>query len=274
MPRDGASTHRLFSRPLALLAVQAVALWPHWTWYVRRMTDRSDEPWGVLALVTVGALVGREWTRLVGQPAPARVLLAALATLLAAAAGLVLPPLLAAGVAMLAVALLLRAVLPGDRPRGALMLLLFLSLPLTASLEFFAGYPLRWGTAAGAAALLRLIGVPATAQGAAITWETTTVLVDAPCAGIAMLWVGTYVAALLSYLQRSPARRCAGNIAAALVIVLAANVLRNTLLFFPEAGIVRWPAWWHDAIGLTVFALAVWPICGLVAWRAHVRRTL
>jgi exosortase/archaeosortase family protein len=88
-----------------------------------------------------------------------------------------------------------------------------------------------------------------------------------------MLWLGGYVAALLSFLRRAPAGRCAANGAAALVLILAANVLRNALLVFGEAGIVRLPAWSHEAIGLLAFGLALWPLCRLVAWRPHAAPT-
>ncbi len=39
-------------------------------------------------------------------------------------------------------------------------------------------------------------------------------------------------------------------------------MLRNALLFFPEAGLVPAPAWLHGAIGLAAFALALLPILG------------
>ena len=49
-------TYRLLapeSRTIQLLiVVQVLSLWPVWSWYLSRMLDRSDEPWGVLALVT------------------------------------------------------------------------------------------------------------------------------------------------------------------------------------------------------------------------------
>jgi exosortase/archaeosortase family protein len=44
------------------------------------------------------------------------------------------------------------------------------------------------------------------------------------------------------------------------VLVLAANILRNTALFFPEAGLVEWPAWSHEAVGLAAFACGIVPI--------------
>src|SRR5262245_40553182 len=42
----------LLIRPEALLAIELLAFWPVWRWYVHRLSDQSDEAWGVVALVT------------------------------------------------------------------------------------------------------------------------------------------------------------------------------------------------------------------------------
>jgi exosortase/archaeosortase family protein len=86
-----------------------------------------------------------------------------------------------------------------------------------------------------------------------------------------MLWLGSYVAALASYLQRTDARRTAIAGVAAGVLVLAANILRNTVLFFPESGLVHWPAWTHEAVGLAAFVAAMALL--LVSMNVHARRT-
>jgi hypothetical protein len=39
-------------RAEALLAIELLALWPVWRWYVHRLSDQSDEAWGIVALVT------------------------------------------------------------------------------------------------------------------------------------------------------------------------------------------------------------------------------
>jgi exosortase/archaeosortase family protein len=246
-------------RPVvALFGGLVLALWPHWIYMARRMVDGSDEPWGLLALATVLVLVARDRAEL---EVPTRSALAASAALAvtAAAASLVLPDLAAAAVAMLALALFLIHALP-RRPATPLAALLLLALPVIASLQFYLGFPLRVLTAHAASLLLALAGVDTSATGAAILHQGTTVLVDAPCAGIGMLWVGSYTAALLSYLARAGGARTATNAAAAALLVLAANVARNTALFFPEAGLVQWPAWSHEAIGLAALALAIVPI--------------
>jgi len=246
-------------RPVvALLGGLLLALWPHWIYMARRMVDGSDEPWGILALATVLVLVARDRAELSVPTRSALVASAALAVV-AAAATLVLPDLAAAAVAMLAVALFLVHAMPG-RPATPLLALLLLALPVVASLQFYLGFPLRVFTAHAATLVLALAGVDASAAGAAILRQGTTVLVDAPCAGIGMLWIGSYTAALLSYLARADGARTATNAVAAALLVLAANVARNAALFFPEAGFVQWPAWSHEAVGLAALALAVVPI--------------
>ena len=246
-------------RPVAvLLGGLVLALWPHWIYLARRTVDGSDEPWGILALATVLVLVARDRAELAVPTRSALAASAALA-LVAAAASRVLPDLAAAAIAMLALALFLIHALP-RRPATPLVALLLLALPVIASLQFYLGFPLRVLMAHATALLLAVAGVDASAAGAAIVHRGTTVLVDAPCAGIGMLWVGSYTAALLSYLARADGARTAINTVAAGLLVLAANVARNTALFFPEAGLVQWPAWSHEAIGLAALALAVVPI--------------
>lgn len=249
-----------------LLAALLVALWPHWLYVARRLTDGSDEPWGLLALVTVIVLLARERAAITLPTRAALVASAALA-IVAALAALVVPDLAAAAVAMLALGVFLVHAL--RRPATPLIALLLLALPIIASLQFYLGYPLRWLTAAAAAALLGSGGIDASAAGAALLWNGRTILIDAPCAGIGMLWVGSYTAALMSWLGAASATRTLINATAAAVLVLAANILRSTLLFFPEAALVHWPAWSHAAIGLAAFAVAIVLIVALCTWRSR-----
>jgi len=115
--------------------------------------------------------------------------------------------------------------------------------------------------------LLALAGVDAAAAGAALVWNGQTILVDPPCAGIGMLWVGAWTAALLSYLNGASARRTFVNGCFAAAIVFAANVLRNALLFFPESGLAPSSPGLHTTIGLAAFAAAVLPIVAFSHWR-------
>ena len=69
-PQSGIATRlaSLPAQPLAALGLLLLALWPHGAWMARRLTDGSDEPWGVLAIVAVLALVARDARRLVMPP--------------------------------------------------------------------------------------------------------------------------------------------------------------------------------------------------------------
>jgi len=245
-------------RVLWVLIALLAALWPHWIYIARRMVDGSDEPWGVLAFATVVVLLIADRRRL-AEPTRSALVSSAELTIAAAIASLLLPDLAAAAVAMLALGVFLVRALPG-RPATPLIALLLLSLPVIATLQFYLGFPLRVLAAHASAGLLWLGGLDTSAAGASILHDTTQVLVDAPCAGIGMLWVGSYTAALLSYLNRADLRRTALNAAFAGALVLAANILRNTALFFPEAGLVEWPAWSHEAVGLAAFACGIVPI--------------
>jgi len=248
-----------------LLLLLAGACWPHGLWMLRRLTDGSDEPWGALALLTVAVLLARA-RREMSMPARAALVASGALAVLAAVLAHLVPPIFAAGVAMLALAAFITAALP-RRPPAPIATLLLLALPVIASLQFYLGYPLRLATAHAAAPLLGLGGIDAAAAGAALLWHGQTVLVDPPCAGIGMLWVGSWSAALLSYLNGASARRTLLNGIFAAVVVFAANVLRNVLLFFPEAGLLQAPAWLHAAIGLAAFAAALLPIVAFTHWR-------
>jgi len=251
--------------PLCLLLI---ALWPHWIWLARRLTDGSDEPWGILALATVLVLVWRVRGEL-QFPSRAALLGSGLFAVLAALLTAVVPPIFAAAVAMLALALLITSALP-RRPAAPLAALLLLALPVVASLQFYLGYPLRLATAHAAAPLLSALGITVSASGAALLYEGRSILVDPPCAGIGMLWVGSWAAALLSWLHGAGAPRALANACFAAATVFAANVLRNALLFFPEAGL--WPqhAALHAGIGLVAFAVALLPVIAFVGRSAAV----
>ena len=252
------------THPLLLLAALLAALGPMWHWYARRMIDGSDEPWGVVALLTVvmlGCVHGR-WI----DARPDRTLLLAGGTtvLLSALAAFRLPPLACAAVAVSGVAFTLAAVLDRDRPLLPLWAMLLLSLPVLASLQFYAGYPMRALTAWVSQGVLRASGLEVERSGVVLSWMGRAVLVDAPCSGVHMLWVGMFLNALLSYLQRASAARFLLNTAATLVLVLAGNASRNTLLFVKEAGIVSLPAWTHAGIGVLAFLATAMAIAALV----------
>lgn len=256
--------HRAWPRAAWMPAALLLALWPHWVYVTRRLWDGSDEPWGVLALVTVVVLLVRDRAQLMLPTRSALVACGVLAVV-AAIADRALPDLVAAAIAMLALGVFI--IHAQRRPAAAIIVLLLLTLPIIASLQFYLGYPLRLMVAHASAQLLSLAGWHSEASGASILHAGITVLVDAPCAGIGMLWLGSYAAAVLSYLNQASGRRTLLNGVIAALLVLIANIVRNTLLFFPEAGLVDWPAAAHEAIGLAAFAGAIVPLTLAASWR-------
>lgn len=233
------------------LAALLIAGWPVMRWYVARMGDGSDEPWGIVALVAALLFLPREgWRDTV--TARRQLTLCVLATLYFCALFFGLPALVRALIFVSAIATLVAR-------RGfatAWWALLVLSLPLVATLQFYLGYPLRLATTELSAGLLTLGGLTVRASGTTLLWAGERVVVDAPCSGIHMLWTGLLIAALLACWQRLDWRNTLRLLHRASLIVFVANILRATMLFCLETGL--WPTapWAHESVGLALFAAA------------------
>jgi len=236
----------------AVPIVQVVAFYPVLRWYGRRLTDGSDEPWGLAALGAALLLLALRRSDRVERDVS--LILPAIVTLLYAVSYPFVPRLVQAVLAVTALGLtasLLRLGRPLHLPTLGLLLL---SLPIIPSLQFFFGYPLRVLSAALAAPLLQMSGFDALADGTCLRWGARLIFVDAPCSGIRMLWAGMFFSfAAASYFELTPWRTVAAASVAAVAVMLA-NAARCAALFFPEAGIVTMPSWCHDAVGLTVFS--------------------
>lgn len=241
------------TRAAGVLAVQLVAFWPVWRWYVSRLADGSDEPWGIVALATACAFVlARGRLRDPGD-GPLR---AATALTAAYAAGYPwLPPLVRALIAVAAVAHVAAPAFFGRRVHLALAGLLVLSLPVIASLQFYAGWPVRLVTTRICAALLDAMGYAVEPAGTCLVWRADMVAVDAPCSGIRMLWTGLYLTFTLACFARLTTRGTWIAYAATTAAVFAGNVLRTTALFFVETRLWPLPEGGHAAVGMASFAL-------------------
>jgi len=257
--------------PLLWLALLALALTPTWWWMARRLADGSDDPLGLLALAALGWLVWRCRGRLRAAPRLGWLAGSLVGALLSTATLGVMPPLASALIGLAALGTGLAAFLPATVASGPVMGLSLLSLPLLASLQFYAGYPLRIVTAeAGRWLLSPFFAVERV--GTALRVDGVLVIVDAPCSGVQMLWLGYFTACVVGL---HAARRNAGFFArlpAVSAVVLAGNVARNALLVAFEAGGAALPGWAHDGVGLLVLGA----VCLAIAWlmnrreKAHV----
>lgn len=243
--------HRL-SRQTVLLVVQLLAFWHVWAWHVARITDKSDEPWGIVALATVVLFL---WSKKPETPvADSRLLLPTLFTLLYVVTFPFLPPLLRAAIAVTAIGCALSSFRLGISFHLGICGLLLLSLPVVPSLQFYLGYPLRVLTGAFTAPLLQLTGFPVVREGTCLNWSGELIWIDAPCSGVRMLWAGLYLAFTLACFYELSARGTFFTVIVALLSIVFGNVLRSAALFYVEAGVITCPSWTHPAVGVITFA--------------------
>ncbi len=245
------------SPALAWLALHAAALWPHGRWVWVRATDGSDGPLGLVAMAALVALLAHQRKALRLTPnlpwlmaASAWMVVATAAWMVTALTTITVPPLAAALAAALSLGCGVAAWLPTTMARTPLAGLALLALPLVASLQFYAGYPLRLITAELSAWTLQAVGLDAVRSGASMTVRGQLVIVDAPCSGVQMVWLAYFSACVVAawwglrdsvFLRRLPMVS---------VVVLLGNAARNSVLVAltsrPEGlgGAV------HEAIGL------------------------
>jgi len=271
---------RIDRAPAALwIALQTAALWPTWRWMAARVADGSDDPLGLLALAALGALLWSARGQLRAAPRLPWLAAALAGTLAATMLRGAVTPLLTSLLAILAWACGLLAFLPSARhgamrahdgvlwpaPRHAIAAapvlgLAVLALPLIASLQFYAGYPLRVLTAEASRWLLAA-WFTVQREGSSLLVDGQLVIVDAPCSGVQMAWAGYFTACAVALLRGLPGRAFMLRLPLVGLTVLAGNVLRNTALVALEAtGRAASPAV-HEGIGL----LALAAVCGAIA---------
>ncbi|MDQ0043329.1 exosortase Q [Variovorax boronicumulans] len=247
------------------LGLQFAALAPTWAWMVQRMRDGSDDPLGLVALVALAALAWQCRRELRASPRLGWLALAGagtvLATVLRSGLGVVpaLPPLAAGLVAVLALACGLLAFLPRRVAALPVTGLAVLALPLLSSLQFYAGYPLRVLTAEASRWLLAP-GFDVAREGTSLMVDGRLVIVDAPCSGVQMVWLGYFTACAVALWARRSDKAFLRRLPMVGVLVLAGNIVRNTVLIaFEGAGHALAP-WAHNALGLVVLAA----VCGCI----------
>jgi exosortase/archaeosortase family protein len=253
--------------PTWLLLV--LALFPPAFWYARRLNDGSDEPYGLIPLILVGLFAWRD--RKTGfKPVPegglpacrvgrspahaAGSLMILLSVLLIPHA----PPMLRAALALAGAGFML-----GLHGRPALLGLLALSLPVVASLQFYAGYPMRLATAEGAVRVLQLFGVTVERSGVGLDLAGSLIGVDPACAGVRMLWQGLIAAMALAAYHRLSWLATGVAACAAMALVIPANIARAAWLALDECGRIPFSGIGHSTVGLIAFLaillpLAVW----------------
>jgi len=241
--------------PLAWLALQAAALWPHWRWAAARVADGSDDPLGLAALVALAVVVYRLEPQLRASPQPAWLMAAMGATVAATLASLHLPPLIGALLASLALAAGLRSFMPSGHAVFPMAGLAVLALPVVSSLQFYAGYPLRVVTAQLSTWLLQLAGMAAERSGSSMTVQGRLIVVDAPCSGVQMVWMAYFCACAVAAFGGLRDRALLARLPWVGLLVLAGNVVRNSVLVALEAQHEQVSEAVHQGVGLVVLLM-------------------
>ena len=246
------------------LAVLAGALWPTAWWMGQRMLDGSDEPLGLLAIAALAVVVWCSRGRLRAAPRLGWLAMALAGAVLATAMLWHVPPLISSLIGLLALGAGLIAFLPSSVAAAPVLGLSLLSLPLLASLQFYAGYPLRVVTAEAGRWLLAPAYI-VERSGASLRVDGQLVIVDAPCSGVQMLWLGYFTACVVALYAGRRNGSFLARLPAVSALVLTGNIVRNAVLVALEASGQHLPGWAHDAVGLVVLAV----VCAAIARVMH-----
>jgi exosortase/archaeosortase family protein len=235
-----------------LLAALCAAFWPVWRWYALGTVDGSNDSAGLLAVVAAVVIVLRAPAQ---DPIRMPLLLPTVCLLFyaaATAAGLALST--RAVIVAVGVAALVSAFRLGKRIDVALLALCVLALPLAATLQFYVGYPLRVLAGDLSVLMLRMNGLAVVREGATLAWDGQLISIDAPCSGLKMLWAGVFLACALAASANLSALRSLAAVGIAAVVVVAANAVRASALFYMETGLIGLPQWAHGGMGIVCFA--------------------
>ncbi|MCZ6675886.1 MAG: archaeosortase/exosortase family protein [Candidatus Poribacteria bacterium] len=249
---------------MSLIALQVVAFWRVWVWYVNRVWESPEDLLGLILLVTVSALL---WT----QPKVSReshiplmpvILLICLYILFYPFA----PPLIRAAIAITALGTTLYLLYFGRMPPLSVWGLFLLALPVIPTMQFYLGYPARIIAITLTVPILQSGGFAVGQEGTALLWDGQMIQFDAPCSGVKMLWAGLFVTLALASYSRLGLFALIVLLAICITAILLGNVLRGSSLFYMEAGILDVPSWWHHCIGLVAFACTAGAVAYGTQW--------
>lgn len=241
------------SKRMLTLAALFAATWPVWRWMTYRFADGSGDAWELLAALTAVAVMVRDREL---RPSVAGLGIPAALLVTYAVSYSLLSPLPRGMLAMAVIGTAISALWYGRRIDVALCGLLLISLPVMASLNFYLGYPLRVAAGTISETLLQMNGIAALREGAQLEWNGRSIAIDAPCSGVKMLWTCAYLSFSLAAMMRLSALRTVALALLSVVIVMVANAIRATSLFYVESGIFDGPELLHGAIGVVMFAFA------------------
>jgi exosortase/archaeosortase family protein len=240
-----------------VLILEAVAFWPVWIWWANRMAGEAEAAWGLAALITAAWFA---WRKTLAARPPQN-WLPCVAAAMVSAYGIsfwVATPIFRAAIATATIGTTLvcwRRV----RCAAGVIGLCVIALPVSASLQFVAGFPMRLAASAIGSGVLAASGAVVAAEGTGLRWNGGLAEVDAACSGIRMLWAGLYLGLTAACVYDVSTRRTFGIMCAAVAAVVLGNALRTAGLFYLEGGLLPVPdavrPLMHAGAGLAVFSV-------------------
>lgn len=248
------SVRSLIRSPYLLLLLQLSAFWNVWEWIGGRFTTSGDV-WALLPLLTI---IGLAWFMTPKQNSRIDSLsltFAAVFLLTYAVSFAFAPPLVRSTLAIVSITFILSSWRFERLFHFGVFALLLLSLPITESLNFFLGYPMRAVVGEAVEFLLNMQGLDVYREGVCLHFGEKLIWIDAPCSGVKMLWFGTFLAATLAVLFNVGASRLFAIFGLTFAAILFGNILRASALFYVEAGLIDSMEWMHSAVGVVSFAI-------------------
>lgn len=245
--------------PILWIGFQCAVLWPTWRWMAARLTDGSDDPFGIFALLFLLALLIRVRHKLSASPQfnwlGAGMVGALISTVLPGQ----VPTLIVSLIAILSLGCTIRAFLPLHIASLPVLGLATLALPLLSSLQFYLGYPLRILTAEICRWFLQIL-FNVERIGSSLVINGQWVIVDAPCSGVQMVWMGYFTACSVALWNGTKQSDFCHALPWVSIFVLFGNIIRNGFLLLLEAYKISLSEIYHNILGLIFLAL----VCGLI----------
>lgn len=240
----------------AVTLCQLVAYWGTGVWLYRRIVNSAGDLIGMIAVVVLILFLAVRAVAANGGVLRFSLRPIVLLMLIYGASYYwPVPPIVRAAIATISLFLTVQNAVFGQRPPVAYWGMILFALPILPSLQFYLGFPARLISAGLTVPLLRMNGLSVHREGTYLVWQNQMIQFDAPCSGVTMLWAGVLLTFFVAYLQKFTLLKTICALVVCSVFILVGNVLRAGSLFYIETGLFPAPAaWWHEAIGVIVFA--------------------
>ena len=222
-----------------------LCVFPSYVWYVRRIVTGGEE---VISVLLLPVCIMAAWKAKIQSKDLLDYRTLAGATLYVVLWGIGAPAIVKAAVAIW---ILLYAT--GCLPHFGVSALGFLSLPWLSSFQYFFGFPLRKVVVEGASLTLNAFGLPVYASGTGLAFQGSQVFVDPPCSGVRMIWAVLFLSAILCVLFKTSWQKGVLTCTCGVLLAVLGNIVRATILFFPESELVQWPDWTHETVGVAAY---------------------